>query len=69
MTGTEDENGKSIFIQSAYRTPPKKGDSREPARAPHQVNGRDVPERHDSPDGLERVLGQVDEPVTEQHVL
>lgn len=47
---------------------PKKGIP--PAhRAPHQVNGHDVPQGHGSPDGLGRVLGQVDEPIAEDHVL
>lgn len=47
----------------------RKGASSGPARAPHQVDGHDVPQRHDPPDGLGRVLGQVDEPVAEHHVL
>lgn len=40
-----------------------------PSRDPHQVNGHDVPQSHDPPDGLGRVLGQVDEPVAEHNVL
>lgn len=40
-----------------------------PSRNPHQVNGQDVPQSHDPPDGLGRVLGQVDEPVAEHNVL
>lgn len=39
-----------------------------PARDPHQVNGYDVPQSHDPPDGLGRVLRQVDEPVAKHHV-
>lgn len=37
--------------------------------APHQVNGHNVPQLHGSPYGLGRVLGQVDEPIAEHHVL
>lgn len=40
-----------------------------PSRDPHQLNGHDVPQSHDPPDGLGRVLGQVDEPVAEHNVL
>lgn len=42
---------------------------KERARDAHQVNGHDVPQSHDPPDGLGRVLGQVDEPVAEHNVL
>lgn len=40
-----------------------------PSRDPHQVNGHDVPQSHDPPDGPGRVLGQEDEPVAEHNVL